>query len=178
MERRLAAMLGIDVVGYSRLMGQDEAGTLSMLTSLRVDLLEPEIGQRHGRVVKLMGGGLLAEFGSLVHAVECAVAIRNEMVRRSASDPDDRRIELRIGVNLGDVIVEGDDLFSDGVNVASRLEGLAEPGSVRLARAARDQVLHKVAVAFDDLSEHAFKNIAGPVPSYRIGCYFAVPQWA
>lgn len=168
MERRLAAILAIDVVGYSRLMGQDEAGTLSMLTSLRVDLLEPEIGRHHGRVVKLMGDGLLAEFGSIVHAVDCAVAVQDEMARRSASDPGDRRMELRIGVNLGDVIVEGDDLFGDGVNVASRLEGLAEPGGVCLSRAARDQVIDKVAVAFDDLGEHAFKNIARPVHVYRV----------
>ncbi len=125
MERRLAAILAADVVGYSRLMGEDETGTLERLKSLRKELVQPKITERKGRVVKLMGDGLLAEFPSVVEAVRCAVDIQQDMVGREADLPDDSRLRLRIGVNLGDIIVEGSDIYGDGVNVAARLEGLA-----------------------------------------------------
>ncbi len=130
MERRLAAILAADVVGYSRLMGEDEAGTLERLKSLRRELVQPKIIERKGRIVKLMGDGLLAEFPSVVEAVQCAVDIQQSMIGREADLADERRIRLRIGVNLGDIIVEGSDIYGDGVNVAARLEGLAEPGGI------------------------------------------------
>ncbi len=130
MERRLAAILAADVVGYSRLMGEDEAGTLERLKSLRKEVVQPKIAERKGRIVKLMGDGLLAEFPSVVEAVQCAVEIQQDMAGQEADLPDERRIRLRIGVNLGDIIVEGSDIYGDGVNVAARLEGLAEPGGI------------------------------------------------
>ena len=129
MERRLAAILAADVVGYSRLMGADEAGTLRHLIELRQQDLEPRIAEHRGRVVKLMGDGLLVEFASVVDAVACAVAWQNGVAEREAAADDDKRLTFRIGINLGDVIVEGDDIHGDGVNIAARLEGLAEPGA-------------------------------------------------
>jgi adenylate cyclase len=167
MERRLAAILAADVVGYSRLMGKDEAKTLASFKAHQKEAIDPRIAQHHGRIVKLMGDGFLAEFSSVVEAVECAVAIQTEMAERNADVPQDTRIEFRMGVNLGDVIVEGDDLFGDGVNIAARLEGLAKPGRVCLSRAARDQVVDKVAIEFEDLGEFAFKNIARPIQVYQ-----------
>ncbi len=130
MKRRLAAILAADVVGYSRLMGEDEAGTLERLKAFRRELVQPKIAERGGRIVKLMGDGLLAEFPSAVEAVQCAVEIQQDMAGQEADLPDERRIRLRIGVNLGDIIVEGSDIYGDGVNVAARLERLAEPGGV------------------------------------------------
>ncbi len=130
MERRLAAILAADVVGYSRLMGRDEAGTLKRLKSLRKELVQPRMVERKGRIVKLMGDGLLAEFPSVVEAVRCAVEIQQDMAGREAGLPEEGRIRLRIGVNLGDIIVEGTDIYGDGVNVAARLEALADPGSI------------------------------------------------
>ncbi len=130
MERRLAAILAADVVGYSRLMGEDEAGTLERLKSLRRELVQPKIAGSRGRIVKLMGDGLLAEFPSVVEAVGCAVDIQQDMAAREADLPEERRIRLRVGVNLGDIIVEGSDIYGDGVNVAARLDGLAEPGGI------------------------------------------------
>ncbi len=168
MERRLAAILAADVAGYSRLMGKDEAKTLTSLKAHQKEAIDPRIAKHHGRIVKLMGDGFLAEFSSVVEAVECAVALQSEMAARNSDVPDDARIEFRMGINLGDVIVEGDDLFGDGVNIAARLEGLAQPGDVYLSRAARDQVLDKLPVELEDLGEFAFKNIARPVQVYRI----------
>jgi adenylate cyclase len=168
MERRLAAILLADVAGYSRLTGKDEANTLVSLKTHQKEVIDPTIAKHHGRIVRLMGDGLLAEFGSIVEAVECAVAIQNEMAERNAGIPQEKRMEFRMGVNLGDVIVEGGDLFGDGVNVAARLEALAEPGSVCLSRAARDQILDKVSIELEDLGEFAFKNIARPVRVYRV----------
>jgi adenylate cyclase len=130
-ERRLAAILAADVVGYSRLMGEDETGTLAQLKAHRKDLIDPKIAEHHGRIVKLMGDGALVEFPSVVEAVQCAVEIQPAMAERNAAIPEDRRIEFRLGINVGDIIVEGDDIYGDGVNVAARLEGLAEPGGVR-----------------------------------------------
>ena len=130
MARRLAAILAADVVGYSRLMAADEAGTHARLKALRQELIEPAIAAHHGRIVKLMGDGALVEFASVVDAVQCAVEIQRGVAERNAGVPDDQRIEFRIGINLGDVIVEGDDIYGDGVNIAARLEGLAEPGGI------------------------------------------------
>ncbi len=129
MERRLAAILAADVVGYTRLMGKDEAGTLRRATELRQVVLEPLIAEHYGRIVKLMGDGLLVEFASVVNALTCAVAWQNDVAEREAAADEDKRFKFRIGINLGDVIVEGDDIHGDGVSIAARLEGLAEPGA-------------------------------------------------
>ena len=134
MARRLAAILAADVVGYSRLMAADEKGTHARLKALRQDFIEPKIAEHHGRVAKLMGDGALVEFASVVDAVECAVAIQSGVAERQAELPEDRRIAFRIGINIGDVIIEGDDIYGDGVNVAARLEALAEPGEICVAR--------------------------------------------
>jgi TolB-like protein/Flp pilus assembly protein TadD len=168
MERRLAAILAADVVGYSRLMGADEAGTLERLKSLRKELMQPKITERKGRIVKLMGDGLLAEFPSVVEAVQCAVDIQESMAGREAGVPDDRRIRLRIGVNLGDIIVEGSDIYGDGVNVAARLEALAEPDAICVSGTVFDHVRGKVELDFTDLGEQKVKNIEQPVKVYQI----------
>ena len=167
MERRLAAILAADVVGYSRLMEEDEAGTILALKAHRSDLIDPTISDHNGRIIKEMGDGLLVEFASVVDAVACAVAVQNGMAGRAACEPDGRQFRLRIGVNLGDVIVEKDDLHGDGVNVAARLEALAEPGGVCISRAARDQVRDKMDIAFEDLGEIEVKNIRRPVRAFR-----------
>ncbi len=133
MERRLAAILAADVVGYTRLMGADETGTLRRLTELRQQVLEPLIAEHHGRVVKLMGDGMLVEFSSVVDAVACAVTWQERVAECEAKGDEDTRLRFRIGINLGDVIVEGDDIHGDGVNIAARLEGLAEPGGICLS---------------------------------------------
>ena len=168
MERRLAAILAADVVGYSRLMGEDEAGTLAALKAHREQLIDPTIAHHNGRLVKLMGDGALVEFASAVGAVECAVALQEGMAQRSADEPEDRRIVFRIGVNIGDLIVEGDDLYGDGVNVAARLEGLAEPGGICISSKVYEEIKNKVELAFEDLGEQNVKNIAEPVHAYRI----------
>ena len=167
MERRLAAILAADVVGYSRLMGEDEAGTLERLKSLRRELVQPKIAEGRGRIVKLMGDGLLAEFPSVVEAVRCAVDIQQDMAGQEAGLPDERRIRLRIGVNLGDIIVEGSDIYGDGVNVAARLEGLAEPGGICISGKVYEEVRNKLRTAFEDLGEQEVKNIPEPVRVYR-----------
>jgi class 3 adenylate cyclase len=143
-ERKLAAILAADVVGYSRLMEWDEAGTLAALKVRRKDILQPVVAKHHGRIVKVMGDGVLVEFGSAVNAVACAVDLQADMERANNGLPDDRRIVLRIGINLGDVTVEGSDLYGDGVNAASRLEGLAEPGGICISRKVRDEVRDKL----------------------------------
>ena len=167
MERRLAAILAADVVGYSRLMGEDEAGTLARLKSLRKELVKPKITGGRGRIVKLMGDGLLAEFPSVVEAVRCAVEIQQDMAGREAGRPDEHRIRLRIGVNLGDIIVEGSDIYGGGVNVAARLEGLAEPGGICISGKVYDEVADKLPTAFEDLGKQKVKNIREPVRVYR-----------
>ncbi len=166
-ERKLVAILAADVVGYSRLMGEDEAGTLARLKSLRKELVQPKITGGRGRIVKLMGDGLLAEFPSVVEAVRCAVDIQQDMAGREADLPDERRLRLRIGVNLGDIIVEGSDIYGDGVNVAARLEGLAEPGGICISGKVYQEVRNKLPTAFEDLGEQEVKNIAEPVRVYR-----------
>ncbi len=169
MERRLAAVLAIDVVGYSRLMGEDEAGTLKRLISLRKELVQPIITQYGGRTVKLMGDGLLAEFPSVVDAIQCAVDIQKTMTARETDLPDDQRIKLRIGVNLGDIIVEGSDIYGDGVNVAARLEGLADPGGICISGLAFDTVEGKLDLTFEDIGVQQVKNIAKPLRVFRVG---------
>ena len=162
-ERRLAAILSADVVGYSRLMGEDEAGTLARLKSCRAEALDPNIAERRGRIVKTMGDGLLVEFASVVDAVNCAIAVQNAM---AASD--DQRMVFRIGVNLGDIVVENDNIFGDGVNVAARLQAIAEPGGICISGEAHGQVEGKVAASFVDLGERKLKNIAKPVRAFNV----------
>jgi adenylate cyclase len=168
MERRLAAILAADVVGYSRLMEQDEAGTFERLQAHRRELFQPEIEKHHGRIFKLMGDGLLAEFGSVVDAVECAVALQRGMVERNSGLANDARIDVRIGINLGDVIVEGEDRHGEGVNVAARLQEIAGPGSICLSAKVHDEVHRKLSLAFTDMGEQQFKNIAAPIRAYRV----------
>src|SRR5690349_15177771 len=158
MERRLSAILAAEVVGYSRLMEADEAGTFDRLRALRKELFEPEIAKRHGRIFKLMGDGLLAEFGSIVEAVECAVILQRTMAEHNKGVAHDQRIDVRMGINLGDVIVEGEDRHGDGVNIAARLEGLAEAGGIILSGTAYDQLKKKLDVGFEFLGERQVKN--------------------
>lgn len=166
--RRLAAILAADVAGYSRLMGVDEEGTLAALKAHRRELIDPLITQHQGRIVKSMGDGLLIEFASIVDAVRCAVVMQQGMESRNANVDESRRIRFRIGINVGDVIVEGDDIFGDGVNVASRLEALAEPGQTCVSATVREHVAEKLPIGFANLGEHSVKNIARPVHVYRI----------
>jgi adenylate cyclase len=174
-ERRLTTVLVADVVGYSRLMGEDEAGTLARLKSLRKELVQPKIAGGRGRIVKLMGDGLLAEFPSVVEAVRCAVDIQQDMVGREVDLPDDSRLRLRIGVNLGDIIVEGSDIYGDGVNVAARLEGLAEPGGICISGKVYEEVRNKLPTVFEDLGEREVKNIREPIRVYRWTDTAAIP---
>ncbi len=167
-ERRLTTILAADVVGYSRLMAADEAGTLAQLKTHRKELIEPKTTEYHGRVVKLMGDGTLMEFGSVVDAVNFAVDLQRAMAGRNADVPGDRRITYRIGINIGDIIVEDDDIYGDGVNVAARLEGLAEPGGICLSGDAYRQAKGKVEVDFDDLGQKEVKNIPEPVRVFKV----------
>ena len=167
-ERRLTAILAADVVGYSRLMGVDEEGTLAALKMLRREVADPKIKEHRGRIVHTTGDGLLGEFASVVDAVRCAVEVQREMAARNADVPAERRIDFRIGVNLGDIIIDENDIFGDGVNVAARLEALAEPGGICVSRVVRDQVRDKLAISFEDMGEQQVKNIARPVRVYRI----------
>jgi len=168
-QRRLAAILAADVVGYSRLMEQDEAGTLAALKARRQDVLVPTVAQHNGRIVKVMGDGVLVEFGSAVDAVQCAVELQKGFAGANQGLPEAQHIVLRIGINLGDVIVEGSDIYGDGVNVAARLEGLAEPGRICVSGSVYEQVNGKLELAFEDLGERILKNIAKPVRVYRAG---------
>lgn len=166
--RRLAAIMVADVVGYSRLMGQDEAGALQALKALRAEVVDPNIAEHKGRIFKATGDGVLAEFPSVVGAVTCAVEIQRMIMRRNADLPEDRAMALRIGVNLGDVIVEGEDLFGDGVNVAARLEGIASPGGVTISGTVRDHLGNRLDLLFEDVGEQVFKNIDVPVRVYKV----------
>jgi len=168
MERRLAAILAADMVGYSRLIREDEAGTLAALKAHREQLIEPKVAQRKGRIVKLMGDGLLVEFPSAVEAVQCAVEIQHMIGDRNADISDEKRITYRIGINIGDIVVEDDDIYGDGVNVAARLEGLAEPSGICVARNVFDQVKDKLDLTIEHLGEREVKNIAEPVTVYRV----------
>jgi adenylate cyclase len=167
-ERRLAAILAADVAGYSRLMGVDEEGTLARLKALRRELADPKIKEHRGRIVKTTGDGLLIEFASVVDAVRCAVEVQREMNDRDTEIAEDWRITFRIGINLGDVIIDGDDIYGDGVNIAARLEALAEPGGICISRVVRDQIRDKLPYTFEDMGEQSVKNIARPVRTYRI----------
>ena len=167
-ERKLAAILAADVVGYSRLMEVDEPGTLARLKTHRLELIDPAIAKHRGRIIKTIGDGLLVEFQSVVDAVACATEIQTRMARRNADVSAARAIQFRIGINLGDVIVEGDDIFGDGVNVAARLEALAEPGGIDVSAAVRDQVGARLDTKFEDLGEQSVKNITRPIRIYRV----------
>ncbi len=168
LQRRLAAILAADVVGYSRLMGIDEAGTLARLKALRRNLIDPQIAAHSGRIVKLMGDGVLVEFGSAVDAVACAIAIQKHVREHDAGASAAEPIQLRVGINVGDIIIDGDDIFGDGVNIAARIESVAAPGGISLSEDAWRQVQGKVAANFVDSGEHGLKNIARPVRVYRV----------
>ncbi|MCL5778945.1 tetratricopeptide repeat protein [Limibaculum sp. FT325] len=168
MERRLTTILSADVVGYSRLMGEDEAGTLEALKAHRSELIDPAIARHGGRTIKLMGDGALVEFPSVVEAVACAIEVQEAMAERNRDLPDSRAIWFRLGINIGDVIVEDGDIYGDGVNVAARLEALADPGGICISRAVRDQVRDKLSLALEDLGDLTVKNIARPVRAFRI----------
>ena len=168
MDRKLAAILAADVVGYSRLMEQDEAGTFERLKAHRVELVEPEIAAHRGNVFKLMGDGLLAEFASIVDALECAVDIQSGMAKRNAGTPKDQRIDVRIGINLGEVIVEGADRHGEGVNIAARLQQLADPGGICVSGKVANEVEKKFAFGFEPMGEQRVKNIREPIAVYRV----------
>ncbi len=167
-ERRLTAILNSDVVGYSRLMAEDEAGTLARLKGHRTEFVDPTISEYQGRIVKLMGDGALVEFPSVVDAVECAIAVQRGMAERNAGVPEDKCIAFRIGINLGDIIIEGDDIYGDGVNVAARIQELAEPGGICVSEDAYRQVRGKIDAGFDDMGEQALKNIPGLLRVYGV----------
>lgn len=167
-ERRLAAILAGDVAGYSRLMGADDEGTLHALKIHRKQLIDPKITEHRGRIVKTTGDGILVEFVSVVDAVRCAVDIQRGMAERNTDVPADKRIQFRIGINVGDIIIDGGDIFGDGVNVAARLETLADPGGIMVSSVVHDQVRDKLSFGFEDMGEQVVKNIARPISVHRI----------
>ena len=175
MDRRLSAILAADVVGYSRLMGLDESGTLEALKTLRRELVDGKIAEHQGRIVKLTGDGMLVEFASVVNAVGCAADIQRRMHERNAETPETRRIEFRIGINLGDIIFEDDDIFGDGVNVAARLESIAKPGGVAVSGTVRDSIGNRLDVTFEDTGEQSLKNIERPVRVYNVNIFPKTP---
>ena len=178
MERRLAAILAADVAGYSRMMEVDEAGTLARLKAHLGEIVEPKITAHHGNIVKTTGDGLLAEFASVVAAVECAVEIQRSMAERNAGEAEDQQTRFRIGINIGDIIIEGGDIFGDGVNIAARLEGLADPGGICVHRDVRSQVRNRLPLPFEDMGEVEVKNIARPLRVYKIVLDGTVPTAA
>ncbi len=167
-QRRLAAIVSVDVVGYSRLMGLDETGTLATLRAHRAELIDPLIAKHDGRIVKTMGDGLLLEFPSVVNAIQCSLEVQKGMAERNEGVDDDRHITFRIGVNLGDIIIEGEDIFGDGVNIAARLQEIAEPGGVCVAGVVYEQISGRTDQKFDDLGYRKLKNIAQPVHIYQV----------
>ena len=167
-QRRLAAILSADVVGYSRLMGIDEAGTLARLKVMRRDFFDPLIAAHSGRIFKLMGDGALVEFASAVDAVTCAIEVQKQIQERNSGIPEDSQIQFRIGINVGDIIVEGDDIYGDGVNVAARIQALADPGGIYISRGAADQVRDKVPIKIETRGEQNVKNIARPIEVFCI----------
>lgn len=167
-QRRLAAILAADVVGYSRLMGLDEIGTLARLKSCRREVVDRHVAGHNGRMVKLMGDGALIEFASAVDAVVCAIEIQNDMAERNAGLPEAEKILFRIGINVGDIIVDGDDIYGDGVNIAARVEALAEPGGIHISRTARDQVRDRVPIRIEDAGDQSVKNITRPIRVFRV----------
>ena len=174
-ERRLAAVWAGDIAGYSRLMGVDEEGTLRQLKAHRKELVDPKITEHRGRIVKTTGDGMLLEFVSVVDAVRCAVDIQRGMFERNVSVPTDKRIEFRIGINVGDIIIDGDDIFGDGVNVAARLETLADPGGIMVSSVVHDQVRDKLSFGFDDMGEQSVKNISRPIGVHRVSLADTAP---
>ncbi len=168
MDRKLVTILAADVVGYSTLMEQDEQGTFERLRAGRKELFEPEIARHHGRIFKLMGDGLLGEFGSVVDAVECAVSLQRGLAERNVNVPEDQRIQVRIGINLGEVIIEGDDCYGDGVNIAARLEQLADPGGICVSAKVAREVEKKLSFGFEEMGEQKVKNIAEPIQTFRV----------
>jgi adenylate cyclase len=166
--RRLAAILAADVAGYSRLIGANEEGTLGQLKALRAEIIDPKIVEHHGRIVKTTGDGLLVEFASVVDALRCAAEIQNAMAKGNAEIAAEKRIEFRIGINVGDIVIEDGDIFGDGVNVAARLEGLADPGGISVSARVQEDVAGKLDLTFEDLGEQSLKNIARPVRVYRV----------
>jgi TolB-like protein len=175
-DRRLAAIWAGDIAGYSRLMGVDEEGTLRQIKAHRKELVDPKITEHRGRIVKTTGDGMLVEFVSVVDAVRCAVDIQRGMVDRNASIPADKRIEFRIGLNVGDIIIDGDDIFGDGVNVAARLEALADPGGILVSSVVHDQVRDKLSFGFEDMGEQTVKNIARPIGVHRVSLAESAPS--
>jgi class 3 adenylate cyclase len=167
-ERRLAAILAADVAGSCRLIGIDEEGTLAQLKALRKTLFDPKIAEHHGRVVKNTGDGALVEFASVVDAVRCADEIQRGVAERNIDVPQDERIELRIGIHVGDIIIDENDIFGDAVNIAVRLEGIAEPGGVCISDDAQRQIRAKVRLVFDDMGQQSLKNIAEPIRTWRV----------
>jgi len=167
-ERRLAAILAADVVGYSRLMGKDEEGTLAALKACRRELIDPTIAEHRGRIVKTTGDGALVEFASAVDATRCAIEIQRAMAERNAAIPEDRRVEFRIGINVGDVIIDEGDIYGDGVNIAARVESLASPGAICLSENTYKQIQGKLALDVSDMGEQQLKNIAQPVRVYGV----------
>src|SRR5205085_10913925 len=174
----LAAIFGAHVAAYSRLMGSDEERTLAALKSHRRELIDPLITQHQGRIVKTTGDGMLIEFASVVDAVRCAVVVQQGMEDRNANIPEGQRIRFRIGINLGDIIIDEGDIFGDGVNVAARLEALAEPGEICVSASVREQVGEKLPIGFFDRGEHVVKNIARPVRVYRVTKSAELHVWA
>jgi adenylate cyclase len=168
LQRRLTAILAADIAGYSRLMGADEEGTLAQLKAHRYALLDPKIEEHQGRIVKTTGDGMLAEFASVIDALRCAIEIQRGMLGRNADVPQERRIEFRVGINVGDIIIDGGDIYGDGVNVAARLEGLAEPGGICVSGRVQEDARGKLDIAFEDAGEQQLKNIAWPVRVYRV----------
>jgi adenylate cyclase len=177
-ERRLAAIMAGDIVGYSRLMGADEEGTLRQLKAHRKELIDPKIAEHRGRIVKTTGDGMLVEFVSVVDAVRYAVDIQRGMAERNAEVALDRRIEFRIGINVGDIISDENDIYGDGVNVAARLEALAEPGGILVSRNVHDQVCDKLSFGFEDLGEQTVKNIVRPIGIHRVSLTETAPMAA
>src|SRR5436305_8888494 len=169
MQRRLAAILAADVVGYSRLMGSDEMGTITALKSHRRELVDSAISEHRGRIVKTTGDGMLVEFASVLDAVGCAVSVQRSMLKRNTDIPEDKQIIFRIGINIGDIIIDGEDILGDGVNIAARLETLCEPGGICISRAANDQIRDKLSLSFADLGEQAVKNISRAVGVFGLG---------
>jgi adenylate cyclase len=174
-DRRLAAIFAGDIAGYSRLMASDEEGTLRQLKAHRKQLVDPKITEHRGRIVKTTGDGMLVEFVSVVDAVRCAVDIQRGMAERNANAPADKRIQFRVGINVGDIIIDGDDIFGDGVNVASRLEALADPGGIMVSGVVHDQVRDKLSFGFEDMGEQTVKNIARPVSVHRVSLTETAP---
>ena len=177
-DRRLAAIFACDIAGYSRLMGVDEEGTLHKLKAHRKELVDPKITEHRGRIVKTTGDGMLVEFVSVVDAVRCAVDIQRGMIERNADVPADKRIEFRIGINVGDIIIDGDDIFGDGVNVAARLEALADPGGIMVSGVVHDQVRDKLSFGFEDMGQQSVKNITRPIGVHRISLAETAPPAA